>query len=133
MRQPGEAAGRLPVSRREAAMNARRSLGRLVLFLLTAAVWLGCLPLEAAGPGKIQKRKERQQDRIAQGSGSGQLTPRETSRLEKKEVRVNRQERNMRKANGGALTPHERAKINRQQNRLSRDIYRQKHDAQKRH
>jgi len=83
-----------------------------------------------AGPGRIARRKENQQDRIAQGIKSGQLTAGEAARLERKESLLNGEIRDMRKLNGGKLTPGERALVNRQQNRLSRQIYRQKHDAQ---
>jgi len=38
---------------------------------------------------EIKKRQENQQDRIAQGVGSGQLTPRETARLEHREANLN--------------------------------------------
>ncbi len=70
------------------------------------------------------------QARIGEGVESGQLTPRETARLERKEARVRSEIRRDRAANGGTLTPAEKARINRQENRLSRQIYRQKHDAQ---
>jgi len=84
----------------------------------------------SASAGPINKRKENQQDRIAQGVKSGQLTARETARLETKEGALNQEERDMRKVDGGKLTGQDRRTINRQQNRLSRDIYRQKHDGQ---
>ena len=84
----------------------------------------------SASAGPINKRKENQQDRIAQGVKSGQLTARETARLETKESALNQEERDMRKVDGGKLTGQDRRTINRQQNRLSRDIYRQKHDGQ---
>lgn len=78
--------------------------------------------------GRIQQRKENQQDRIAQGVKSGQLTAGETANLEHKEAKVNREVRNDRKANGGTLTAQEKRQVNRQQNRLSRNIYRDKHN-----
>jgi hypothetical protein len=78
----------------------------------------------------IGGRKVRQQDRIAQGIRSGQLTPRETAGLERKEGALNREEHNMRTLDGGRLTQQDRRVIDRQQNRLSRGIYSQKHDAQ---
>lgn len=78
--------------------------------------------------GRIQRRKESQQGRIAQGVSSGQLTAGETAHLEHKEAKLNREVRNDRKANGGTLTPQERGQVNRQQNRLSRNIYRDKHN-----
>ena len=79
---------------------------------------------------EIKKRQENQQDRIAQGVASGELTPAETARLEKKEARLNQKIRKDRK-DGNGLTAKERRQINRRQNQLSRDIARQKHDAQK--
>ena len=69
---------------------------------------------------------------IAEGLRTGELTPRETARLERKEARIHREVQRDRAANGGALTPAERRRINRQQNRVSRQIYREKHDAQTR-
>ncbi len=80
--------------------------------------------------GTIKKRAENQQDRIAQGVKSGQLTARETSRIEGKETRLNQEVRDMRALDGGKLTAKDRAAVNQQQNRLSRGIYNQKHDAQ---
>lgn len=81
--------------------------------------------------GKIQQRKENQQQRIGKGVENGSLTPRETTRLEKKETKLNKEIRHDRKENGGNLTNKEKAQVNRQQNRLSKQIYKQKHDAQK--
>jgi hypothetical protein len=96
--------------------------GAVAAFLLVAP------SAEAAGP--IKRRAERHQDRIAQGVQSGELTTRETVRLEGREAHLNREVHEMREDNGGHLTPAERAKVDRQQDRLSRRIYRQKHDAQ---
>ena len=96
---------------------------------LTAVVLFGALALPAVAQSnrEINARKENQQDRIAQGVKSGQLTAGETSRLEAREAHINRQEARM-KADG-KFTPAERAKINREQNRTSRAIYRDKHNA----
>jgi hypothetical protein len=82
---------------------------------------------------EIGQRKENQQDRIAQGVKSGQLTAGETANLEKKEARINAETRADRAANGGRLTADEKAQINRQQNRLSKQIYRDKHNANTAH
>jgi hypothetical protein len=82
----------------------------------------------ATDPEKIHDRKENQQDRIAQGVNSGQLTPRETAHLENRESAINHEIRADRRANGGKLTPAEKAQVNRQQNRTSRQIYRDKHN-----
>src|SRR5215468_3380656 len=96
--------------------------GAVAAFLLVAP------SAEAAGP--IKRRAERQQDRIAQGVKSGELTAHETARLEHKEAALNQETRDMRKLDGGKLTPQDRALVNQQQDRLSKQIYNQKHDAQ---
>jgi hypothetical protein len=97
----------------------------LILATITAAFLAASLPADQ----KIAARKENQQDRIAQGVKSGQLTAGETARLETKESRVNKEIRTDRAANGGKLTGAEKAQVNRQQNRLSKDIYKDKHNS----
>jgi len=99
---------------------------RLVFSLIGAG-----LIITGLGAQEIQKRKENQQDRIAQGVKSGELTAGETANLERKEARLNHEIRHDRAKNGGKLTPKERRQINRQQNHLSRQIYRDKHNARK--
>jgi hypothetical protein len=80
---------------------------------------------------EVGKRTENQQDRIAQGIKSGQLTAGEASNLERKEAGINREVHNDRAAHGGKLTPQERAQVNRQQNRLSNQIYNKKHNGRR--
>jgi hypothetical protein len=80
---------------------------------------------------EVGKRAENQQDRIAQGVKSEQLTAGETANLENKEARINKEVRNDRKANGGKLTQQEKAQVNRQQNKMSRQIYRDKHNGRR--
>jgi len=77
----------------------------------------------------INQRKVDQQDRIAQGVRSGQLTARETAHLEGREASINREEYRMRRADGGHLTRFDRAALTHRQNRVSRAIYRDKHNA----
>jgi hypothetical protein len=84
----------------------------------------------ANAPATINQRKENQQDRIANGIQSGELTAGETKRLEKKEADLNHEERDMRKLDNGHLTAADRATLNQQQKQLSKNIYNQKHDAQ---
>ncbi len=79
----------------------------------------------------INQRKENQQDRIAQGVKSGQLTAGETSRLEKQEAGINKEERGMRAQDNGHLTKQDRRTLRQQQNQESRRIYRDKHNARK--
>jgi hypothetical protein len=81
----------------------------------------------------IAQRKENQQDRIANGIKSGQLTPGETANLEKKEAAINKETRADRAANGGKLTSAEKAQVNQQQNQVSKQIYADKHNANTAH
>jgi hypothetical protein len=60
----------------------------------------------------VPQRKENQQDRIAQGVKSGQLTSGETTNLESKEAAINGEIRADRAANGGKLTQGEKRQIN---------------------
>jgi len=77
----------------------------------------------------IQQRKDNQQDRIAQGVQSGQLTAGETANLEKKESKLNQEERDMRSEDNGHLTGADKAALNQQQNKLSQQIYQDKHNS----
>jgi hypothetical protein len=86
-----------------------------------------------AKPATIAQRKENQQDRIAQGVQSGQLTAGETANLETKEAAINGETRADRAANGGKLTAQEKQQINSQQNQLSKQIYQDKHNANVQH
>jgi hypothetical protein len=85
-------------------------------------------PAPATKP-TIAQRKENQQDRIANGVKSGQLTAGETSKLETKEAAINGETRADRAANGGKLTAAEKQQINKQQNQVSKQIYNDKHNA----
>ena len=86
------------------------------------------LSLFSVSAQTINQRRENQQDRIAQGVKSGQLTAGETARLETREAHVNREIKDDREDHNGHLTPAEKRQVNRQQNRLSRSIYRDKHN-----
>jgi hypothetical protein len=91
-------------------------------------------PATAAKPDpSVAQRKENQQDRIANGVKSGQLTAGETAKLETKEAAINGETKADRAANGGKLTAAEKAKINKQQNNLSKQIYKDKHNANTAH
>jgi hypothetical protein len=76
----------------------------------------------------INQRKEKQQDRIAQGVKSGQLTPGETSKLEHQEAGINKEERGMRAQDNGHLTTQDRETLTKQQNVESKRIYVDKHN-----
>ncbi len=95
-------------------------------------------PAPAAAPAEkpkptVAQRKENQQDRIANGVQSGQLTAGETAKLEKKEAAINKETAADRAANGGKLTASEKKQVNRQQNQASKQIYADKHNANTAH
>jgi hypothetical protein len=83
--------------------------------------------------GSVNDRREDQQQRIANGVQSGQLTAGETKNLESREANVNREIKDDRTANGGKLTQQERQQVNRQQNNMSKSIYNDKHNAAQAH
>jgi hypothetical protein len=86
-------------------------------------------PADPQPKSEVGQRAENQQDRIAQGMKSGQLTAGETGNLETKEAAINGEVKADRAANGGKLTAAEKAQVNRQQNKLSNQIYQDKHNA----
>jgi hypothetical protein len=128
----GRVFSRKAQSARRAAMEGpRRTIMNAARMLTVAAL---CTVLSGAGfaqvTGKtIQERKTDQQQRIAQGVRSGQLTAHETANLERREASVNREERAMRRADGGHLTRQDKAALTRRQNHISKSIYRDKHNA----
>jgi opacity protein-like surface antigen len=79
------------------------------------------------GNNEVGQRRENQQNRIAQGIGSGKLSAGQTARLEKGEAGINHQVAADRAANGGKLTGAEKTQINQRQNVASARIYRAKH------
>jgi hypothetical protein len=81
------------------------------------------------GNNKVGQRRENQQDRIAQGVKSGQLTAGETAKLENQQKGINQQVKADRSANGGKLTTGEKKQINGEQNAASKNIYNKKHNA----
>ena len=94
-----------------------------ISFLSTALVVLA-LPVVAQNANTsapvtgqtIQDRKENQQDRIANGVKSWELTAGETANLEKKEATINQEERDMRKLDDGKLTTADKKTLTQQQN-----------------
>ena len=85
---------------------------------------------QAASPvtPRVDQREANQQKRIDAGVASGQLTARETNRLDKQQGRIALVEAND-KADG-KVTGKERRQLHRMQDRASKNIRAQKHDAQ---
>lgn len=78
---------------------------------------------------KVDQRQASQQQRIDQGSASGQLTAKEAARLQKGQDRVQSLE-DKAKADG-KVTPRERARLQKAESKQSAAIYKQKHDRQR--
>jgi hypothetical protein len=94
-----------------------------------AAMALSGVVLAQTATPRIDQREANQEQRIQQGVNSGQLTPRETARLQNEQGRIQNAEAKA-KADG-TVTPKERERLTRMQNKASRDIAREKHDGQR--
>src|SRR5262245_24746269 len=92
-----------------------------IAFTLAAVIGLGSMALAQS---QIDKRQQRQQNRIGNGIKNGSISPREASRIEKNEARINRDE--ARAKADGVVTPREKARLNRELNRTNREI---RHDS----
>ena len=73
-------------------------------------------------------REANQDQRIANGLRSGQMTSGEAARADRTQSRIDQQVHNDREANGGRLTGQERQQIDGEQNAASRQIYNEKHN-----
>jgi hypothetical protein len=105
-------------------MKSLNILIQTAFLLFTAA-----LPVVYAGAAdapRVDRRQEKQQQRIEQGVRSGQLTSKEAQRLEAQQEKIRRME-DKTKANG-AVTRKERTRLNQRQNKASRNIHRKKHN-----
>jgi hypothetical protein len=78
----------------------------------------------------VDRRLDNEQRRIDAGVADGSLTEREARRLQRAEDRIRAEEERFK--SDGNFTPRERQKVVRDEKRLSRQIYRQRHDAQRR-
>src|SRR5262245_4887636 len=104
---------------------------QLQIALLSAAcatLWLPVAAQTQTTSQTINQRKDNQQDRIANGVQSGELTAGETRSLERKEANLNKEENLMRREDGGKLSGADKKALNQQQNQLARDIYKDKHN-----
>jgi len=95
-----------------------------------AVACIGAFAQAASAPAtpRIDKREVRQEKRIDQGVASGQLTAKETVKLEGEQAAIHKTE--ARAKSDGKVTRTERKRLTKMQNRASQDIYQQKHDVQ---
>lgn len=105
--------------------------------LLIAGVGL-CAPVASAQTttperpkGEVNRRLERQKDRVQAGVKDGQLTRGETKRITTEDKAIHAQEKADRQANGGKLTRGDKKQLNRELNKTSRQIHRARHNNRK--
>jgi hypothetical protein len=99
------------------------------LFALALATLIA-VPALASAQTRIDNRQARQEQRIDQGVKSGELTKRETARLNRGDQKIDRMEN--RAQADGTVSRTEKRHIEKAQDVQSKRIYRQKHDAQAR-
>ena len=78
----------------------------------------------------VTGKQIKQQARIQEGKRSGELTRKETARLQMQQAKIRHDKRKAK--SDGVVTPAERRKLRAEQRRANRTIYRQKHDAETR-
>jgi hypothetical protein len=123
-------AGGQPVhaNEQQGIIMKKQSLAIALLLAVTGAAFAQAAPADPTATPRIDQREARQQKRIDQGVASGQLTPKETARLEAQQGRIQAAE--VKAKSDGVVTAKERASLTKRQNKASRNIRRQKHDAQ---
>jgi hypothetical protein len=112
-------------------LRRRENKMKKALGMIFASALISVAFAQQPSGSEIKAREEKQQDRIANGVASGQLTAGETAKLEKQEAKIKGEVAKDRAANGGTLTAEEKKQINAQQNQLSNKIYSEKHDDSK--
>lgn len=98
----------------------------LAVSFCTATLGAG---LAFADHNSAANRQKRQQKRISEGAGSGELTKKEAWKLEKNAAKIHRSVVKDRH-DGGKFTAKERIKAQKKLNKQNRAIARQKHDKQ---
>jgi CRISPR/Cas system-associated endoribonuclease Cas2 len=99
--------------------------------ILAALIAAAALPVAAQTPStpRVDQRQANQEARIQQGVKSGELTPKETAKLEKGQDKVQKMEDKA--VADGKVTPKERAKLERAQNKQSKKIAKKKNNPKK--
>lgn len=82
----------------------------------------------AASRPLVNGREANQDQRIANGLRSGQMTSGEAARATANQSRIDQQVQTERMQNGGRLTSQQRQQVNQEQNNASRQIYQQNHN-----
>ncbi len=99
------------------------------VLLLMVAFFGFVLITSAQSTPRVNQTQRNQVNRIRQGNQSGELNRRETANLAREQNQIQNQKRLAK--SDGIVTNRERRQIKKEQRLTSRNIYRQKHDAQK--
>ena len=102
---------------------------KAIIFGIFAMFFAISSQAQTATPG-VKNRQVNQQKRIQQGRKSGELTRKETAKLQAQQVHLQRSKK--RAKADGVVSKRERAQLHRKQTRASKNIYKQKHDGQSR-
>lgn len=94
---------------------------------ITLALSVGVVGANAKEYRGINERQKNQQERIAQGLKSGDLSNKEAVKLEKQQIQIAKTEKRMR-ADDGGLSLKERARLDNMQDHSSRQIHKQRND-----
>ena len=112
-------------------MMLKRSatLGGMTFAALLAAAGASSAQTASAPTPSVEQRLADQERRIGAGLKDGSLTAGEAARLQREESSLNREW--ARDKADGVITPQEQTRVSRDLNRVSRDIYTERHDAQR--
>ena len=79
-------------------------------------------------PNEVNQREANQEQRVANGERSGQMTSGEAARAQRNQSNIAQQTHNDRTADGGALNQQQHQQINHEQNKASKQIHQENHN-----
>ncbi len=79
-------------------------------------------------PNEVNQREANQEQRVAKGERSGQMTSGEAGRAQRNQSNMAQQTHNDRVSNGGALNQQQHQQINHEQNKASKQINQENHN-----
>jgi hypothetical protein len=109
-------------------MKPTRFFAAASLLLAAGACQQASAQTAAPRPGEVQQRLDTQQNRIAAGIKSGQMTPAEVAGVEAHDARIAASRTHDKEMHGGHLTAAEKRNLNERLNANSARIYRKKHN-----
>lgn len=123
----------IPGPVKEPNLTGMKMMDKIKVILFTALMVIGftlsaLAQTDGNGLNRNDVRQAAQRARIAEGTATGELSRAEASQLRTRQRQISRVER--RAEADGSLTAREAKRINHLQNRASRDIRREKNDAQ---